>query len=193
MKTAVSIPDTAKRAFVGSDPATSTEVEVVSTAAAEVNKLHEFIVGSAADALNNAVKIGKLLADEKSKIKHGDWLDWCQSNLKFSLMTVSRYMTLSEAYEAGLLNDPKPETLSDAYKAIKRLKDRDNASKSAPKKKADIIDKMERLFLKASNSERRGYLERPTTVKEPMKNNVQSSNGNTRTDGKVILSIDFVF
>lgn len=74
-----------------------TELTLVS----HINELHnqaESIAKSAKDMANKAVDVavecGRLLAEQKKAVGHGNWLNWIKDNLSFSEETVSRYMRL---------------------------------------------------------------------------------------------------
>ena len=74
-----------------------TELTLVS----HINELHnqaESIAKSARDMANKAVDVavecGRLLAEQKKAVGHGNWLNWIKDNLTFSEETVSRYMRL---------------------------------------------------------------------------------------------------
>ena len=86
----------------------------------EIRKLHCDICEAARTSLNKAIRIGEILTEVKSQLKHGEWLPWLTQHLPFSGRTARNYMqcyeqrerlklanvaNLSEAYD--LLAEPK--------------------------------------------------------------------------------------
>lgn len=58
----------------------------------EICLLHRDILESARTTLNKAVRVGELLAEQKAKLKHGQWLPWIAENLPFDRATAANYM-----------------------------------------------------------------------------------------------------
>jgi len=56
-------------------------VENVKNPQEEINRLHNELMQDAKMTLCKAIRIGELLCTEKSKLKHGGWLAWCEANL----------------------------------------------------------------------------------------------------------------
>jgi hypothetical protein len=59
-------------------------------ATAEINQLHQEIIGAARTSLAKAIRIGELLAEQKANLEHGQWLPWIKK--RFSDETLQRYM-----------------------------------------------------------------------------------------------------
>lgn len=79
--------------------------EITGTAADEIRSLHESIVGHARQSLDNAIRIGEILTQVKSVLKHGQWLDWLEKSVPFSQRTAYNYMTCFERREAFKVAD----------------------------------------------------------------------------------------
>lgn len=68
--------------------------ELFSSPIQEINERHAKMDRLAKDALENAIRIGELLTNEKDKCKHGEWLPWIKANVQFSDRTANTYMRL---------------------------------------------------------------------------------------------------
>jgi len=105
--------------------------------AKEITRLHGEIIDRLKTSLKKAIRIGKLLTEQKSALKHGEFLPWVAANLPFTDRTARNYMRLYR--ERDRL---KSETVSDLNSAIKLLK--------KPKRKVNqITDEMESVFAHA--------------------------------------------
>lgn len=80
----------------------------------EINKLHGELVAIARDGLKRAIEIGRLLEDQKSALKHGEWLPWLRLNITFSTQTADRYRNLYRHREKFLTVGNL--SLTDAYR-----------------------------------------------------------------------------
>ena len=76
----------------------STELAAV---VAHINELHaqaeelaKQAKSIAAKTIEAALECGKLLIKRKTELGHGNWENWCETNLKFSIETAKRYMRL---------------------------------------------------------------------------------------------------
>ena len=77
-----------------------TERDIVSeaeTVPQVINALHRRARQRAESAVDDAVKIGDILKDVKSNLKHGEWQSWIDENCEFSLRTAQLYMKASTA------------------------------------------------------------------------------------------------
>ena len=95
--------------------------ELVVQRADEINRLHGEIVGALRTSVEAAVRIGKLLSEQKAELAHGEWLPWIEANLPFTDRTAQKYMRVYEGRPA--LPEGKSEPGSDlsltaAYRAI---------------------------------------------------------------------------
>lgn len=78
----------------------------------EIITLHNEIAGHLRLSLENAIKIGQLLTEQKKTLGHGGFTPWIQVNLPFTDRTARNYMRLYR--EKGRL---KTETVSDLKSA----------------------------------------------------------------------------
>lgn len=69
---------------------------ITETAAEKCNRLHEKLTGLARMSLETAIEIGGILAEQKSRLRHGQWLPWCQENLAFSERSSQKYLALHQ-------------------------------------------------------------------------------------------------
>ena len=58
----------------------------------EIAQLHSEIVGYIKITLENAIRIGELLTEQKAELKHGEWIPWIEGSLPFDKRTAQRYM-----------------------------------------------------------------------------------------------------
>jgi hypothetical protein len=97
------------------------EVTAVKDMAAEINQLHLEQCATAKQALETAIRIGELLAEQRGKSKRGEWLPWFDANIHFSRKTGDNYRrvfkhrdkfvnvtNLSDAYRIAI---PKPKKI----------------------------------------------------------------------------------
>lgn len=82
----------------------------------EIKKLHFEIMGNLKISLQNAIKIGELLVEQKKSMRHGEFIPWIEKNLPFSDRTARNYMRLFR--EKDRL---KTETVSDLKEAYNLL------------------------------------------------------------------------
>jgi hypothetical protein len=110
----------AKCGSLNADPVKTVGVEVLNateTAIQEINERHAKMNELAKDALENAIRIGELLTEQRKLCKHGEWLSWLAENVEFSQQTDDRYrklyanrdilLTVSNIAEAYRLIIPK--------------------------------------------------------------------------------------
>lgn len=91
----------------------------------EIVTLHNEIAGHLKMSLEKAIRIGELLIEQKTSLKHGEWLPWIEANLPFSRQTADNYR---RCYE----NKDKLLSVGNLIEAYKLL---------APPKQHYIIDK----------------------------------------------------
>ena len=83
----------------------------------EICSLHTEIAGYCRMALDKAIRIGELLAEQKASLPHGEFGRWIQEHLPFSDRTVRNYMKLHECRDRL-----KTETISDLSEAYGLLR-----------------------------------------------------------------------
>jgi len=67
-------------------------MELAESRASEIKMLHNDIMGHLRQSLDNAIRIGELLTEQKESLQHGEWLPWVRDNLPFSDRTARRYV-----------------------------------------------------------------------------------------------------
>jgi len=77
-------------------------------------ELHSQIMQRARVSLEDAIKIGELLSDEKRKLEHGEWGKWINENVPFTASTAAAYMRLYQ--RKGELEEKGITDLKSAYK-----------------------------------------------------------------------------
>jgi hypothetical protein len=99
----------------------------ISGAACEINRLHGEICQAARTTIDKAIRIGELLAEQKARLKHGEWLPWLKANVQFTARTASNYQRV---FENRLRL--KSETISDLTDAYDALAERPEAPSPRP-------------------------------------------------------------
>jgi DNA adenine methylase len=64
----------------------------LSDLAAQINAEHEACLSAAKDTIARAIEAGRLLAEAKSQMQHGQWAGWVETNCKFGARQASSYM-----------------------------------------------------------------------------------------------------
>jgi hypothetical protein len=82
----------------------------------EIISLHNEITGYLCMSVEKAVRIGQLLAEQKSSLLHGDFGKWIEANLPFTDRTARNYMRLY--HNRDLLKTETVSDLSTAYKLL---------------------------------------------------------------------------
>lgn len=93
----------------------------------EFLKLHAEISNLMVAGLDRALRAGKLLAEIKESLKHGQWLPWLKENVPVDERTVQRYM-LVHRHRDRIKNDKMTDLFS-ALKLIQNLKEFDKVAK----------------------------------------------------------------
>ena len=91
-------------------------------AASEINRLHAKIFAALRTSIQDAIRIGELLSEEKRRAGHSNWLPWIKANLEFSECTARNYIRVYENRDR--LKSANVADLTDAYCL---LADRNNA------------------------------------------------------------------
>jgi hypothetical protein len=86
------------------------------TRAEEITTLHNRIIGNLRQSLDDAIRIGQLLTEQKETLPHGDFGKWIEANLPFTDRTARNYMRLHRDRERL-----KTETVSDLTGAYRLL------------------------------------------------------------------------
>ena len=70
------------------------ELQTIENRTERIIECHRGISGSMRQALEYAIEAGKLLAEQKEQLKHGDFLPWIKTHMPFSRMTATKYINL---------------------------------------------------------------------------------------------------
>jgi hypothetical protein len=60
--------------------------------AARINSEHAACLASAKDAILRAIEVGRLLAEAKGRVRHGEWAGWVEANCSFGIRQAQCYM-----------------------------------------------------------------------------------------------------
>jgi hypothetical protein len=82
-----------------------------------INAEHDAYLAAAADAVGHAVCAGKLLADAKQGVRHGEWSSWVAAHCRFSLRMAQNYMRVAEN-EARFASRSRPCSLRQALEVV---------------------------------------------------------------------------
>lgn len=90
----------------------------MSKRAEEIKALHEEVMEAQKSTVSKAIRIGELLAKQKSELKHGQFGKWLKENLgsAFSTATANNYMKV--AAEKEKLKFLRVGNLADAYRVL---------------------------------------------------------------------------
>jgi hypothetical protein len=69
------------------------------SSAGEINRLHAEICQTARTTIEKAIRIGELLTEQKSMLKHGEWLSWLAAHVEFDQAQSWRYMKVFDERE----------------------------------------------------------------------------------------------
>jgi Protein of unknown function (DUF3102) len=64
--------------------------------ACTVEDFAEQIKSACADGVTAAIKVGRLLLEAKSQLRHGQWIDMVEAHLPFDMRTAERFMAIAE-------------------------------------------------------------------------------------------------
>jgi Protein of unknown function (DUF3102) len=157
-KAAGSEPTTQRASEVSAEQVTHSLSLRKTSAPAEINRLHSEICDAVRTSIENAIRIGELLTEQKAVLKHGEWLPWLKANVQFTARTASNYLRV---FENRLRL--KSETISDLTDAYNALTEHAESGQPAnPSKWPRISIKHLGVFLRAFGPEdEEGYCTRP--------------------------------
>jgi hypothetical protein len=84
--------------------------------AEEIRRLHEEIIGAVRVTLPKAIRIGELLAEQKTEMEHGSFGPWIEAHCGFTERTAQRYMRLAAVRES--LKSDSVSGLTAAYRLL---------------------------------------------------------------------------
>ncbi len=90
----------------------STTTSIITSAAAEINRLHAQAQHKATEAISHALAAGKLLREVKATIGHGGWCSWLQENVSVTPRQAQRYMALANGKPMPIRAISKNDTVS---------------------------------------------------------------------------------
>lgn len=82
----------------------------------EISTLHSANETDVATMMKRVIRIGELLFEQKSSMKHGEWIPWVELNLPFDRTQASRYMKVHK--ERDRLNDESTQHLTGAIASL---------------------------------------------------------------------------
>lgn len=91
-------------------------MQIEETRKNEIIELHNSINIHLTKSLENAIRIGQILVEQKKLLRHGEFHRWISDNLPFSDRTVRRYISLYEHRDS--LKTDSVSDLTSAYKLI---------------------------------------------------------------------------
>lgn len=117
-------------------------IQIFKNNADEINSLHEQIQKGFHDAVQRGIRIGGLLLEEKSKLKHGEWIPWIEKKLNFGRKQANKYTQIH--LENKLLNDASKRHLEQssidaALKEIREIKNKDKRDKRRAEKESNFL------------------------------------------------------
>lgn len=121
-----------KKPAPGGSGAMSSVLATEADLATRANQLHEMALDAGKQTLEYAFECGRVLAEVKDSLGHGEWVPWVKENFRGSTRTAQRYLRL--AANATTVSHLEAETLSEALAALATPK-----SPPKPKKNPDLV------------------------------------------------------
>lgn len=88
--------------------------------ALRANEAHGRAQASGRAYLEAARAAGQALLDAKAQVAHGEWLDWLDKNVKFSVRSARTYMTIARYWHG--FKRARPADLAEALRLVDRLR-----------------------------------------------------------------------
>lgn len=101
------------------------EVNAAPEVLAQIIALHSEITEAARTSLDKAITLGDLLAQEKERLGHGNWLPWLKANVPFTDRTARNYIRCFENRERIKLESVSDLTVAYRLLAPPTEQDRD--------------------------------------------------------------------
>jgi hypothetical protein len=89
---------------------------ITETRIREITRLHGELCGYLRLSLDNAIRIGELLTEQKDSLPHGDFSAWVDENLPFTDRTARNYMRLYR--ERDRLKTETVSVLTEGYRLL---------------------------------------------------------------------------
>jgi hypothetical protein len=93
-------------------------MDVETTRVQEIVTLHQQIAGHLRQSLEKAIRIGQLLIEQKASLDHGQFSQWVEGNLPFTIRTAQNYMRLTQ--NKALVKNETVSHLTGAYNLLKQ-------------------------------------------------------------------------
>lgn len=103
----------------------------------EIIKLHNEISMHYKISIQNAIRIGEILTEQKKSLKYGEFTKWVESTLPFTSRTARNYMLLFK--EKSFIKTETVSDLSEAYKLLSQKRDKETH-------RQEIIDKHDKVL-----------------------------------------------
>jgi len=129
----------------------NTIISVKQEVVEEICALHERIAVHVRATLQDAIRIGQLLTEQKEALPHGEFTRWIVGNLPFTDRTARNYMHLYG--ERGRLETETVSALSEAYRLLKESSEPESeallelreATAALDKTTAEVCERLDRL------------------------------------------------
>jgi hypothetical protein len=85
-----------------SEPDSASLTASVLSRISEINAEHRLAAGCAKQAVEHAIKCGRLLLEVQAELPHGEFMRWIGTNCNFKQSTASRYMRAAKQFSTGV-------------------------------------------------------------------------------------------
>ena len=131
----------------------------IQQATESINRLHQSIIQSARRSVQDAIKIGEIISEQKKLLSHGEFLPWV-ATLPFAERTARNYISLFEHKD----KTANVADLSEAYKKIQELEFREKQTDQQAKN--HLIEEYKRTGVKPDGWDRSTDYEYQKRLKE---------------------------
>jgi hypothetical protein len=97
---------------------TRTRALSIGDLARQIEIEHRAFVDAATNAMEKAIRCGKLLLQAKARVGHGGWLDWIKEHLSFGARQAQKYMSIAQHPELANANSNSYLTIDGALPLI---------------------------------------------------------------------------
>jgi hypothetical protein len=118
---------------------------MAASSANRINEAHRAAIDTAAKAMltgiERAIEVGRLLAEEKTKHEHGEWIPWIEENLEFNRKQASAYMRAYDKRDE-LSNVQAPATfgLQGALRLLATPREKPKKQRQSPRASVEVSD-----------------------------------------------------
>ncbi len=118
--------------------------------AKEIKESHELCLEGINVGLAHAVRVGHLLSEAKSHMKHGEFIPWIKQNCEFSRRAASTYMRVAKhCVEDMRLGNGKPASHLSYTRVVKMLSEKNGPAWSEPRPEFTVevaVERMDRIL-----------------------------------------------